>query len=128
MKSETVENATLESWTPQEVDAAYRKGEIVLIDVRTPQEYMFEHIDGALLSPMAFFNADNIPADGEKPVVFHCGSGVRSRRVAEGCLAKGRTIVRHMDGGFGAWKGAGLSYRGTNMASGAPEIVAAKAA
>ncbi len=123
MDIETVDNGTLENWTPEEVAEAYAAGKIILIDVRTPQEFMFEHVDGAMLAPMAFFNAANLPADGDKPVVFHCGSGVRSKRVAMACLEAGRGTVRHMAGGFGAWKAAKLSYTGTNMATGAPQRV-----
>lgn len=123
MDIEKTDNGTIENWTPKEVSDAYRKGDIILIDVRTPQEYMFEHIDGALLSPMAFFNAANLPEEGGKPLVFHCGSGVRSKRVAQSLLNAGHKTVRHMAGGFAAWKQAGLTYRGTNMATGAPEQV-----
>ena len=45
MEIENTEAGKLETWTPEEVAAAYENGEIALIDVRTPQEYMFEHIE-----------------------------------------------------------------------------------
>ena len=45
----------LENWAPTRVKSALDDGKIVLIDVRTPQEYMIEHVEGALLMPMAFF-------------------------------------------------------------------------
>jgi len=57
MKSETVDGATFETWEVAEVAAAAARGEVVLIDVRTIQEYAFEHIGGALLLPMPFFEA-----------------------------------------------------------------------
>ena len=120
MKSETVDGATLETWTPAEVAAALRAGEIVLIDVRTPQEFMFEHVEGALLSPMAFFDPKTLPGQSDKRILLHCGSGVRSERMARTALAAGFDRIAHMEGGFGAWKSAGLPYIGTEMASGAP--------
>ena len=46
--------AELENWSPARVKTALDNGEIVLIDVRTPQEYMIEHVEGSLLMPMAF--------------------------------------------------------------------------
>jgi hypothetical protein len=58
MQTETIANGTLQTWTPQEVAEAYGKGEIVLIDVRTPAEYMFEHVDGAMLAPMSFVKVE----------------------------------------------------------------------
>lgn len=121
METEKTENGTLETWTPQEVADAYTKGEIVLIDVRTTAEYMFEHVEGALLSPMSFFTPKNLPDNNKKPIVFYCGSGARSRKVAMKTLDAGFDKIAHMEGGFGGWKQAGLPYIGTDMATGAPQ-------
>lgn len=123
METETTENGTLETWTAQEVSEALEKGEIALIDVRTPQEYMWEHVEGALLAPMAMFRADRLPSQEGKRLVFHCGSGKRSEKVAREALAAGMSPVAHMGGGFGAWKQAGFGYVGTDMATGAPKKV-----
>ncbi len=93
----------------------------MLIDVRTPQEYMFEHIEGALLMPMAFFDARRCRAQADKRIVLHCGSGARSGKVARAASRPGLDRIAHMEGGFGAWKQAKLPYVGTDMASGAPK-------
>ena len=123
MKSEQVGEATFETWTVDEVHAALDKGEIVVIDVRTPQEYMFEHIEGAFLMPLAFFRADSLPGQSDKRIVFQCGSGARSEKVARQAIEAGFARIAHMEGGFGAWKGARKPYIGTNMATGAPHKV-----
>lgn len=123
MKTEKVGDASFETWTVDEVAQAFDRNEIVLIDVRTPQEYMFEHIEGALLMPLAFFRGDKLPDQVEKRIVFHCGSGVRSERVARAAIAAGVRQIAHLDGGFAAWKEAKKSYIGTNMATGAPQAV-----
>jgi rhodanese-related sulfurtransferase len=116
--------ADLEDWGPARVKAAMEAGEIVLIDVRTPPEYMMEHVPGALLMPMAFFRAESLPTQDGKRIVLHCGSGMRSAKVAQEAMAAGVTPLAHMEGGFGAWKAAGLPYTGTDMASGAPKEMA----
>lgn len=121
MKTEDVNGKTLETWTPEEVKQALDANEIILIDVRTPPEYMIEHVEGAMLLPMSFFVPQAIPTDAARQVVFHCGSGVRSERVARVMLDHGENKVAHMGGGFGGWKEARLSYVGTDMASGAPK-------
>ena len=121
METENANGGVLESWTPEEVRDAFARDEIVVIDVRTPQEYMFEHIEGALLAPMHGFDARKMPAQDGKRIVFHCGSGVRSRKVAESCLAAGFGKVAHLDGGFGAWKQAGMPYMATDPGTGAPK-------
>lgn len=123
MKSETVGGATLETWTVDEVAEAFDRDEIALIDVRTVQEYAFEHVRGALLLPLPFFEARKLPGQSEKRIVFHCGSGVRSEKVARLCIEAGIKRVAHMEGGFGAWKAAKLPYVGINMATGAPQLV-----
>ncbi len=121
METETTDKGVIETWTPEEVAAAFAKDEIVLIDVRTPQEFTFERIRGALLAPMQAFEANHMPPQSEKRIVFHCGSGVRSRRIADLCLAAGFGRVAHMKGGFAAWKQGGFEYTGTDMATGAPK-------
>ena len=102
------QNNRLKSRTPHNGDAAY---------------YMFEHIEGALLMPLAFFNAHKLPGQSDKRIVFHCGSGVRSERVCRAAIEAGITRVAHLEGGFAAWKAAKQPYIGTNMATGAPQPV-----
>ena len=120
MKTETIGSAEFQTWTVEDVAEAWAKNEIVVIDVRTPQEYMFEHIEGALLLPMPFFNPHKLPGQKDKQIVFHCGSGVRSEKVSRAAIEAGIDKIAHMEGGFGAWKQAGKPYIGTNMATGAP--------
>ena len=123
METEKKEHGILEHWTPEEVNAAFERDEIVLIDVRTPQEFSFERIDGALLAPMQAFKPNHLPDQSSKRIVLHCGSGVRSSKVAEQCLASGVDRIAHMKGGFGAWKDAGFDYTGTDLATGAPKAM-----
>lgn len=115
----------LEDWTPQRVKQGLDAQEIVLIDVRTPAEYMMEHVNGALLMPMAFFRADALPTQDGKRIVLHCGSGMRSSKMAKLAMDAGIAPIAHMDGGFAAWKKAGLPYTGMDMASGAPKEMSA---
>ncbi|WP_026318910.1 rhodanese-like domain-containing protein [Amorphus coralli] len=117
-KTETIGEATLEILTPEEVAERFDRNEIVLVDVRTPAEFAFEHIKGALLLPLSSFDAEKLPGQSDKALVFHCGSGIRSRKVAEACAAAGITQLAHMDGGFGAWKSAGLAYLAVDPATG----------
>jgi rhodanese-related sulfurtransferase len=113
--------ADLEDWSPTRVKAALKASEIVLIDVRTPPEYMMEHVPGALLMPMAFFRAAALPTQDGKRIVLHCGSGMRSAKVGQVAIEAGVTPLAQMEGGLGAWKAAGLPYTGIDMATGAPK-------
>ena len=123
MHSEDLNGATLEHWTPDDVAAAMENHSIILIDVRTPQEYMFQHIRGALLAPMSGFDPSFMPPEGTKRLVFHCGSGVRSRRVAEAYLAAGHDRIAHLEGGFAAWRAAAKAFVDTDPATGGPRLM-----
>jgi rhodanese-related sulfurtransferase len=121
MRTEETEHGTLETWTVAEVADAFSRGEVAIVDVRTPPEYMLEHIPGALLMPMNGFDPMTLPVGGTKRLVLHCGSGKRSERMARRMLEAGLGPVAHMDGGFSAWKAAGQVYVGTDPATGAPK-------
>lgn len=123
MQSEQIGSATFERWSPEEVKAARDAREIVIIDVRTPQEFAFEHIEGAMNFPMAYFDPKALPGQGEKKIVLHCGSGMRSEKMARLAAEAGIGAIAHLEGGFGAWKQAKLPFIGTDMASGAPKRV-----
>ncbi|TVQ57377.1 MAG: rhodanese-like domain-containing protein [Rhodobacteraceae bacterium] len=118
MHTESIGGGAFEHWSPEEVRDALTRHEIVLIDVRTAQEFAFERVAGALLSPMAELDPANLPTQDGKRLVLHCGSGMRSRKVAEACLAAGITRIAHLDGGFAAWKAAGMAYLATDPTTG----------
>jgi len=126
MQTEQINGKTLETWTPDEVRAGLDAGEIVLIDVRTPAEYMFESIENALLAPLSHFPSKALPAGLGKHVVLYCGSGIRSKKAAEYALGATFEKIAHMDGGFANWKQSGQEYLGTNMGTGAPQTMAQK--
>lgn len=81
---------------------------IVLIDVREPQEYAVERIPGALLYPLSTFDPSGLPTGGERKIVFHCGSGMRSQQAVAKCQDAGLDCDSHVKGGIQAWKSAGL--------------------
>jgi rhodanese-related sulfurtransferase len=93
--------------TPEQVRAWLSSGEILLVDVREPNEYAFERIHGALLYPLSTFDPGVLPMEGRK-LVLHCGSGKRSLTAAHQLLAAGHGHLTHLAGGIQAWKAAGL--------------------
>ncbi len=118
MKTENLAGAEFITYTPAEVHERLKTCEIVVIDVRTAAEYAFEHLAEALLYPMSIFDPAHLPAQEGRPIVLHCGSGVRSRAMAERCAGAGIGRIAHMEGGFTAWKAAGLPYKGIDPHTG----------
>lgn len=92
---------------PHDVQILLAEGRILLIDVREPDEYAMERIPGALLYPLSTFDAEHLPADGQRVVVFHCAANGRSLTAARLCKAAGQPAA-HMAGGITAWKALGL--------------------
>jgi rhodanese-related sulfurtransferase len=109
-RQEPLDGGVLVSLTPQEVKELFDADKIVIVDVRTAVEYAFEHVPGAMLFPLSTFDPAKLPLQEGKPIVFHCGSGVRSTLVAKKCIAAGLGKATHMEGGFAGWKKAGLSF------------------
>lgn len=95
--------------SPHEIAALLKDNKITLVDVREPQEYLSDRIEGALLFPLSSFDPAKLPSvDPARPVVFHCGAGVRSAKAVDKCLQAGIDHTHHMTGGMGAWKAAKL--------------------
>jgi rhodanese-related sulfurtransferase len=94
--------------TPEEVAAGLTADEMLLIDVREPNETALERIPGAVLMPLSQFDPVDLPDPQGRVVVFTCASGIRSVKAAEIAQAAGRAYDAHLAGGIRAWKAAGL--------------------
>jgi len=84
--------------------------EIVLIDVRTPEEFQEGHLEGAKL--INFYDTDFQEEikklDSAKKYVVYCRSGGRSSKSVSAMKKMGFTDVYNMSGGILAWKRAEL--------------------
>lgn len=78
---------------------------LLLIDVREPDEWESMHIAGAVLIPKDTI-ADKIHdvcEDKSQAIYLHCRSGVRSLHAAESLIAIGYESVYSVDGGIMDW-------------------------
>ena len=89
-------------------DALRANPEVVLIDVREPDEYAAGHIPGATLIPLGQVQQRLAEIPTDKTVVVTCRSGNRSAQAAEILRSNGYTRIHNMQGGFAAWEAAGL--------------------
>lgn len=94
--------------TPQQVKAALDAQQIVLIDVREPDEFAAEKIAGAVNVPLSTFNPANLPQGNGKTVVLQCAGGKRSAMAVDKCQKANEAVDTHLAGGLAAWKAAGL--------------------
>lgn len=77
-----------------------------LMDVRTPEEYVAGHIDGAVLYNV--MDEENFIAGidtltKEHTYYIYCRSGRRSQKAARLMLERGLNVV-DLQGGYNAWK------------------------
>ncbi len=82
----------------------------VLIDVREESEWAAGHAKGALHLCRGILERDietHVP-DKNTKIVLYCGGGYRSVLSAESLGKMGYTDVISLDGGWRAWKEAGL--------------------
>lgn len=85
------------------------EGKVLIIDVRTAEEFNGGHIFGALNIDIygGDFEARLAKLDKNQPTLVHCQAGGRSTRALETFAKLGFTHVIHLDGGFAGWEDAG---------------------
>ena len=93
---ELTPSAFRDRWPAQSAD-------VVLLDVREPQELALAALEGVLHIPMQQVPARIDELDPGKPIVVMCHSGGRSRRVAQFLAANGFEQVFNLCGGIDAW-------------------------
>ena len=87
---------------------------ILVLDVRTPEEFAAGHIPGARNIPHTELaqRISEVRDAGAEEIVVYCGRGPRAR-LGEATLAEeGVRGIAHLDGGFLAWSEAGLPVEG----------------
>ncbi|HAE22526.1 MAG TPA: rhodanese-like domain-containing protein [Spirochaetaceae bacterium] len=77
---------------------------VLLLDVRTAEEYAAGHIPGAVLAPYDALAATFTEADKNRPIVLYCRSGNRSGIAMRTLRSMGYANLSDF-GGIPNWKG-----------------------
>ncbi|MFT4263132.1 MAG: adenylyltransferase/sulfurtransferase MoeZ [Nocardioides sp.] len=103
----TISVGTLEHWIKEKEEGSR---DFVLVDVREPNEYEINKIPGSVLIPKGEFLTGaaleplgELTGNGQKQLVFHCKSGVRSAEVLAIAKGAGYADAVHVGGGVVAW-------------------------
>jgi rhodanese-related sulfurtransferase len=100
--------------SPQEAASHIRQhggsGDFVLLDVRTPNEYREEHLQGAVSIDFlsGSFRQDLERLERGKTYLVYCRTGNRSGKAVSTMKELRFPNVLHMSGGILKWKEAGL--------------------
>ena len=85
--------------------------QVLLIDVREPEEYKSEHIEGAVLIPLGDISMEKLPTIN-RPLVVYCRSGKRSMVACARLLDEHPFLdIASLDGGIMDWIQAGYSVK-----------------
>lgn len=111
-------NAEIRAISPREAAEMAKRDDVVLVDIRDPRELEREgRIAGARHAPRGMLE---FWIDPESPYhkdwfatgqtfVFFCAGGLRSALATKLAQDMGLEPVMHIEGGFGAWRDAGLA-------------------
>ena len=101
---------TLQSW----LDKSPQRENLLLLDVREPEEYAISHLQGAQPAPSkdeVLKALQGVPVD--QPIVLYCSVGYRSSELAQFLMKKGYTEIYNLEGSIFAWANEGRPvYRG----------------
>ena len=78
---------------------------LIILDVRTPEEFAAGHIPGAVNIPYTYLpvRISELPEAADKDIVLYCASGVRSEIAAARFSENGYTRLLHLDGDMEKW-------------------------
>ena len=85
-----------------------QRGDLFLLDVRTPGEYQQARLDGARLIPIDQFVKRLAEVPKDRPVLVYCAVGSRSAQVVNYLARKGYPEIYNLYGGIYAWAQKGL--------------------
>jgi adenylyltransferase/sulfurtransferase len=94
----------MDALTSKELKAELDRGEqIVIVDVREPQEYQINRLPGSILIPLGDLPKRYVELDPNANLVMQCKSGMRSAKAQAFLREKGFTRVRNLTGGVLGW-------------------------
>ncbi len=102
--TKSVENSSVTKITAKEAKVEIDKGNVIILDVRTKEEYTSGHIENSILIPVNDIEkeVENILKDKEQKVLIYCRSGNRSSQAAKLLVKMGYTNVYDF-GGIKDW-------------------------
>jgi rhodanese-related sulfurtransferase len=107
MSAQPIPGPRVRDLPPGEVAQGVAQGNVLLVDVREPNETAAERFAGAVHVPLSTFDPSALPDPGGRKVVFACRSGRRSVTASQIAQAAGLPYDAHLAGGMLAWKAAG---------------------
>lgn len=102
--TKSTENSRVIKMTAKEAKEEMGKGDVIILDVRTKEEYDSGHIENSILIPVNDIEkeVENIFKDKEQKILVYCRSGNRSSQASKLLVKMGYTNVYDF-GGIKDW-------------------------
>ena len=99
-KPTDITKPTYQLITPESAKIMMEESSVIILDVRTPEEYKEGHIEGSILIPdyEILETAEKILTDKNQTILVYCRSGNRSRKAANNLLYLGYQNVYDFGG------------------------------
>lgn len=116
--------ASYEIYPSDVADKISRGEDIILLDVRTPEEYDEIHLENALLLAVGELSAKTLEGIGlgenakDKEIIIYCRSGARSKQAYDVMNSLGYTNIKSVAGGMVHWQEDNYPYTETGKYDG----------
>jgi rhodanese-related sulfurtransferase len=88
-----------------------QKQDLLVVDVRSPQELRNGYIEGSVLIPFWEIAQGKRSLPKDKPILLICAVGGRSYGLGQALSRNGWPVIYNLSGGISAWKQAGLPLK-----------------
>lgn len=103
--------SNLNDVSPEEAAELFKAHKAIIVDVREPEEWNEQHIQGAIFMPLGDVKnrLHELAAYKTSTVIMQCRSGKRSAKAAQILMDAGFKDIYNMQGGILAWSKAKLA-------------------
>lgn len=90
--------------TVEDAKSLIEEKDILMVDVRKPEDYAVAHVEGAVLADKKKVHKVIENTNKDRPVICYCYMGISSRVACKNLTKAGFTHVLNLKGGYSAWK------------------------